>query len=97
MIAVREVSLLGGPMDGGRTVISHDTAYVDGHVYVHVPPDDADTLRFAPAVLQALPEEQRQEEATKVWGLSSGIVRREDLADIPDWRLNAWLMCMRYY
>ena len=78
---IREVKLIGGPLDGSHSTASHDTAQTDCGPYVYNGGDDPDQFGHAETLVGKLPEEQQAEERQRIteWlehpGTPSGVKR----------------------
>lgn len=91
---VRHVSLNGGPYDGTKSVASHDTAIVQGEIYVWDGGEDRDRFAHALSEIQKLPSEQRANELKAVHAF---VLSAERIPiEIPTWRINAWIRLIQY-
>jgi len=89
----RPIKLVGGPCHGMPAEAVRDVFRRDGHTYV--PEGDSLDSPFRPiqSIIHALPPEQKmRERAVAIRWFKDLNNDPPGLEDIPDWRLNAWLL-----
>ena len=93
-MTTRTVYLKRGPFDGACSVASHDTAIHRGEVYVWDGSANRDSFVHAASAVRVLSDVQRREETQRV----SNWMEHPEIplqADIPAWRVNAWMQLIR--
>ena len=92
-LLARPIKLVGGPLHGMSAEAARDVFRRDGHTYV--PEGDSLDAPFRPlqSIIHALPPDQKhRERAVVIKWFKDLNTDPPGLDDIPDWRLNAWLL-----
>lgn len=94
-----------GPYDGSGSIASHNTAIINGEVYVHDGGEDWDQFIHANTAIRKLPMDQQICEEGAVRELMADPWKylqmmeygrtEESILKIPKWRINAWMQLLK--
>lgn len=92
-LLARPIKLVGGPLHGQTAEATRDVFRRDGHTYVPEGDSRDAPFRLVGTVIHEMTLTKRQKERkTVITWFRNLNVDPPGLDDIPDWRLNAWLL-----